>query len=1029
MKRNKITLLRFLLILILIFPFIKSKKSFADDKDLFSVKVKPNILFILDNSGSMSSGDVVVNDFQSFQTYTTSTGRTFTYPRYSCLEWSGGVCVRARVRRYIAMRRITTELLDNFRNDAYMGIETFFYTGGGSYRSLGGQIRLSIKDLSTPDKCEDTSNPSTCTENLDMMFDIVNGITADEYTPLAESLDTAYGYYKGSIFNGDGNTFFDYNSRPRTCSSINNAGYCTNSSVTSPLKWWCQKNFVILLTDGAPTSDEFDNHSTTAYNYYPYISDINTYRWDYDGDNDYYDTKRTSGHLLDDVAKYIYDHDLVSNDKTFFNLGDDYPSDFNQKQNIITYTVGLRIDIQLLENTARNGHGEYFTVDNYTSLKDKLLEAIYDILQRTYAFTSFTAPKKLASGENITFIGYFLPKYASIWEGHLVAKELVEKWCVVNDQGELTNCIYDSEEACESANTGKTCESQYSLSTTPKWDAADKVPAASQRNLYTYNGSGDIIEFSTSNLSTLKPLLDVTTDSDATRIINFIRGDRADSDPPYKLGDIFHSDIQFIGSPLAWKKALDPSYETFYENHKNRKKVVYFGTNDGILHEVDADPDVDPTSEGKELYGFIPDEVLPKLKEIVLDKKHKITVDGRISADDIFYTSGGNKIWRTMLYFGLRNGGKAYYAFDVSDPDNPTFKWKFGKVNGGSQPSYVQYLGYSWGKPAIGMIKYKTTTGDVVDKYVVILPGGYADNDGDSSSLEGKAIFFVDAWTGDLLWMLGYANSDEQTSDHYLTSNGNFNYPIPSSLTAVDLNNDNYIDTIYFGNTYGNLFKLDISDPDPENWEPVLLFHATYGSGDTKQPIYLSPAIAYDNCYNLWVTFGTGDRTNMKTEDRGRLIAIKDTGSTEIELGDLQQISWSGDTFNTTYDETKKGFYFDFPSDGEKIFDPEPIILPDDDMVPHLYFNTYQPPKGINSDPCASGGEMVFYNIKISTCPAGKISGEKEEGRVAGGGFLKGNEYIMYEGNPELGSTTLKKVKKISLPYAGGLVYWKEKRR
>ncbi len=994
MKNKKIFFLNFLIIIFYFLTFTGSLLS--NDEDLFSVKVKPNILFILDNSGSMSSGDVIVNDYQNFHTYTTSTGKTYTYPRYSCLDWSGGVCIRARVRRYIAMRRITTELLDNFRDDAYMGVETFFYISGGNHGSLGGQIRLSIKDLSTPDKCEDQSNPSSCTTNLNMMFDMVNGITADEYTPLAESLDTAYGYFKGAIHSGDGNTFYDYNNRPRVCSTVNSYLNCTNPTASSPLKWWCQKNFIILLTDGAPTSDEFDNRSTSTYRYYPYISAINSYRWDYDEDNDGADTKSTNGHLLDDVAKYIYDHDLISNDKTFFNLGSNYPSDFNEKQNIITYTVGLRIDIDLLDHTAHNGHGKYFTVNDYTHLRHDLMEAIYEILERTYSFTSFTAPKKIAtaSGDiDISFVGSFIPKQDSIWEGHLKAYNL-------NSDGSLG---------------------------TERWDAADKIPDPDSRRLYTLDSSLSVIEFKDTNASSLRSLFGVSTDNEAEQIINFIRGVRGQTDPPYKFGDIFHSDVQFVGAPPAWKKAVEMDYDTYYNNYKDRPNVVYVGTNDGIIHVIGADPNRAPSDEGKELFGFIPDEVLPKLTDIALNNKHQETTDGKITVGDVFhYTSSTHKEWRTLLVASLRSGGNAYYGFNISDPNNISFLWKIGKVYSGTQPSYVQYLGETWAKPILGKIKY-SENGTVIDKSVLIVTGGYADNAENSSDVKGKAILFFDAWDGQLLWYLAYSpTTDEQTSDHILTNSSEMNYSIPSAITAIDKNNDRYIDTIYFGNTGGNLFKLDISNPDTSLWNLTTLFK----QNNKDQPIFLSPAITYDNCFNLWVTFGAGERINPKTTSQGYYFMIKDDGSSDITISDLQNLSWSGDTLaETTIDTSKKGLYFQFQGTGEKIFDPDPIILPDDNSIPHIYFNTYQPPQGISSDPCASGGEMTFYDITLSACPAGKVSGIKEEGRQAGGGFYEGNKYLMYEGKPELGSTEVKKIRNFKLPYAGGLVFWRGRRR
>jgi len=1016
--------------------------SYGDDRELFSVKVKPNILFLLDNSGSMSADDVKVTNENLFKTYTTSTGKTYHFTIYNkvCIRghWDyGWVCdeydnKNKGTQRYIALQRITIELLDKFRNDAYMGVGMFFYNT--DYHGVGGEIKLTLKDLSTNDRCENTVNPSVCTNNLKKMFKVVRELSPYSSTPLAETLDTAYGYFTGKIKDGDGNFFHDTDYYPRVCSDVGTSPFggiqCTDSQYTSPIKWWCQKNFVIFVTDGEPTSDGFDSHGNSSRKYFSYIDELKNigssdgWKWDYDNDNDPNDKKTGDGHLLDDIAKYIYDKDMIPNDKSYFNLDSSYDSSFNKTQNIITYTVGFKTDQNLLRNTAKYGHGKYFTVDNFSQLRENLMRAIFDIIQRNYAFTSFTAPKKIANGEDITFIGSFLPKYDSIWEGHLVAKELTNKWCLY-ENGNLSDCNHDDENSCLSAHPGKQCKIKYTLSNTPKWDAADHIPDTGDRELMTLDNSLSLIDFKDDQASNLKSILGVTTDKDAKKIINFIRGVRDINDPPYKFADIFHSDIQFVGPPLGWKKTVEKNYDTFYIANENRERTLFVGTNDGIVHAINAE-------NGEEFWGFIPDEVLPKLKNIVLDNEHEETADGGMIADDIFkYDPSTQKnSWETLLVFGLRNGGNAYYGFDISDPTKLKFKWKIGKVYSGNQPDYIDFLGKSWAKPIIGKIRYKKdSSSDPIDKSVVIIPGGFADNPLNNGDLKGKAVMIFDAWNGELLWILTYnPSTDEQNHDHLYSSDNDLNYAIPSAITAIDKDNNRYIDTIYFGNTGGNLFKIDISNPDPTNWSLKTIFRLN----SLKQPIYLPPVITYDNCYNLLVAFGTGDRNNPKSPDKGSFyVIIDDNTFPTLTPSDLKQFSWSGDTlpetsFNPSAD---KGFYFEFEDNGEKLFNPEPVILPDDNAIPHVFFNTYQPPKGTSQDPCKYGGEMIFYDIKLATCPLGKISGEKEKGRLAGGGFSQGKEYIMYEGKEQLGSTEIKKIKNFKLPYTSGLVFWRERRR
>jgi hypothetical protein len=146
----------------------------------------------------------------------------------------------------------------------------------------------------------------------------------------------------------------------------------------------------------------------------------------------------------------------------------------------------------------------------------------------------------------------------------------------------------------------------------------------------------------------------------------------------------------------------------------------------------------------------------------------------------------------------------------------------------------------------------------------------------------------------------------------------------------------------------------------------------------------------------------------------------------------------------TELDDGHNGWYFAFPDDGEKMFDPEPIILPDENMLPHILFNTYQPPAEISNvnqidNPCAvpTEGTMILYDIMLGGCSPSDdfIEAEKVTGRIAGGGIYQGEEYVLYTSESgkvadvpgEEGSNFNTRGSK--LPYPGGVVFWKEKKR
>jgi len=101
-------------------------------------------------------------------------------------------------------------------------------------------------------------------------------------------------------------------------------------------------------------------------------------------------------------------------------------------------------------------------------------------------------------------------------------------------------------------------------------------------------------------------------------------------------------------------------------------------------------------------------------------------------------------------------------------------------------------------------------------------------------------------------------------------------------------------------------------------------------------------------------------------------------------------------------------------------------------MVPHIYFNTYQPASESLAVECNAPkeGSMIFYDLALDYCSNGSISGDRESGRIAGGGMFQGTDFILYEGTGNVASIPpLQEIKPIKLIYTGGLLFYKEKKR
>jgi type IV pilus assembly protein PilY1 len=196
-------------------------------------------------------------------------------------------------------------------------------------------------------------------DDKNSVYNALNGIQPSnvvDWTPLAETLYEAILHFKGGP-------------------SLYNPG----TTYVSPIQYRCQKNYVILITDGAPTHDVADDSNS------PIIPVIG----DYDGDGEdagtYGDPLLQGSHYLDDVARYMRLNDMRN--------------DLEGRQNVTVYTIGFNpslfsIDSTLLQSTADQNHGggKYFYCHNAQSFKIAFQLIIEEILNKSTSFLAPTVP-------------------------------------------------------------------------------------------------------------------------------------------------------------------------------------------------------------------------------------------------------------------------------------------------------------------------------------------------------------------------------------------------------------------------------------------------------------------------------------------------------------------------------------------------------------------------------------------------------------------------------------------------------------
>lgn len=627
------------------------------DVDSFMVRADPNILILFDNSGSMRTitfhsgydpSTVYSGGFTSDVNYQVTSSGNYTYNsrtvylrggdsdplssgtdyvRYpgnylNWIFWHATSTERSNLPTSTRIE-VAKQVITNYINGASnvrLGLMRFNY----DYYDGGGTIVSAIDDI-------DASYKTSLINSL-------NAIAPDCNTPLAGSLSETWRYFQGvkKCYGGSGN-------------------------YQSPIQYWCQKNFVVIITDGEPWADRMSKSCTAP----PAKSN-----WDGDSEVEEPSSGQYSYRYLDDIAYYMYNNDARSN--------------LDDTQNVYTYTIGFTFQSQLLEDTATNGHGLYLTSDNASELAAALDFAIADIIEKSYSFTSPTVPSLMASGGDILYQASFEPSDEVFWKGHLYAYS-------IDSSGTITDTL---------------------------WDAGTVLRdrAASTRTIYTVIDDTRV-EFNNTNITADD--LDVANDTERDKLISYVRGidsydDDGDGDTTeersWKLGDIFHSGPVIVGAPSRFY--FDYGYSgtgEFYETYKNRTKIILAGANDGMLHAFQA-------SDGDELWAFIPPNLLSQLKD--MRTAHTFFVDLPIRVEDVWFGTGDGtgaiatsktaSEWHTIAVVGERQGGNQFNALDITDTTSPSWLWSFNTS------------GKTWGRPVINRVNI-----DDNEVWVVIMSGGY----------------------------------------------------------------------------------------------------------------------------------------------------------------------------------------------------------------------------------------------------------------------------------------------------------------
>jgi type IV pilus assembly protein PilY1 len=707
--------------------------NFAQTPLYLASSVKPNLLVIYDNSPSME--------------YLLTTGRGTT----SLADPN----TRGNIAREVLRQNITT-----YQNTFRWGLATFavnapiYLTSAASldlptmYYSTGGHgsgvVLQDVQDNSTThyQRLMTLMAPETGTLSTTELKNASVG------TPLPGALRTAAQYFANTV-----------TGRP------------------SPIiDKTCQRNFVVLATDGDPTiKTDGSTYSTAAT-----TNTVNNGVW-------------TFGQASQDVFTQItaLRSVAVTNNTAI-----------NGTYDVQTYVIGLGdvasnpASVAAMNRMAQlGGTGTANLASDRAAVNTAFARIVNDIAARTSAGSAVA----MNSGAWSTGSEVYQSRFNSAdWSGQLLAYRL---------------------------------DTSGAPQTTPRWDASVQINAQhwnTGRKVFTYKASAALgargipfrwpanasspgaTELDASMVTALNRNSAGVADTSGSRRLNYLRGDPSRevrncgsctaptfrSRPVTVLGDIVNSAPAYVkGGDQYVRDAVEAAaYASYRTSRSTMTPLVAVGANDGMLHVFDS-------TTGNEVFAYVPSMVASQLSALTEPAyTHAYNVDGSPVARDVYY--GG--AWHTVLVSGLGAGAKGLFGLDLTDPSKFTEAGAASVVRWELSGSDAD-MGHQLQQPLIARMKN--------GRWMAIVGNGY-------NSSNGRAVLMlVDIETGAVTRVDTQAGSTSSINGL-------------SGVVAVSSANNGVADLVYAGDLAGNLWKFDLSSTDSTQWA------VAYGNAANPKPLF-----------------------------------------------------------------------------------------------------------------------------------------------------------------------------------------------
>ncbi len=787
-----------------------------------------------------SNGPWTSNPSQEIGWNANGAGGSYVFFSGNYINWlnSGGTITRTRLEivQQVAIQTINQLAIDDTVNIGLMQFSNNTNNGcSNTDTSEGGMVLREMGAVAA---------------NAALLTADIAALNADGCTPLSESMYEAYLYLSGSSVD------YGMNSRKSPTvawpSVLTSRQPAPNTGVyNSPLTVSCQKNFIVLLTDGIATADTSADTEIEAL-----IGGSCA--------------GSGSGRCLEEIAEYMYENDIRPTQ--------------NEIQNVTTYTIGFGPEVSgsaALQNTAAGAGGVFYEAKDTATLTTVLTNITRDSL----AFnTSFTAPAVSVNAFNRTqnlndlYVTVFRPSETYAWSGNL------KKYAIEPD-GTIVDAAVPAQPAVE-LTTGffrATAQSFWSAGVdgddVTLGGAANRLPDPASRKVYTdlnpalaLTAAANSVETANATITTATLGLAAAEAPGRDNLINWLRGtDISDADGD---GSLVDARLE-MGDPMHGRPAT-VIYGGTLLTPDPTDGVVFAVTNEGYLHAIDA-------VDGDELWAFMPQQLLARARDLytnepVTDRVYGLdgnirVIRNEVNENGVLEPALGETV---RIYFGMRRGGSEYYGLDVTDRNAPTLLFKIGPNEAGTKR--LTGGGQSWSMPAVARVNISGASQNTMQQ-VLVFGGGYdtvQDNGAYATDAAGNQVFMVDALSGDVLWYAGPSTDASADLMHPTMLHG-----IPGDVRVFDLTGDGFADRMYAADMGGRVWRFDIHNGQARaNLVTGGVFaslgnaHLATHPNATTRRFYSAPDVAFLSAGGrtwLNIALGSGYRghpLNVETQDR-----------------------------------------------------------------------------------------------------------------------------------------------------------------